>query len=74
MVRRHVDGAHAASLFAHLRVTLQSPPRPRPDTNPYMPFFHVWKPATAWSKAKWDRGSDEGLARQRPDYAVAAVE
>lgn len=42
--------------------------------NPYLPFFHVWKPVTAWSKAKWDRGSSAGLEQQRPDYAVAAVE
>jgi tRNA-splicing endonuclease subunit Sen54 len=42
--------------------------------NPYIPFFHVWKPVTAWSKAKWDRGSPAGLALQRPDYAIAAIE
>ncbi|BEI98382.1 hypothetical protein CcaverHIS631_0306810 [Cutaneotrichosporon cavernicola] len=43
-------------------------------TNPYIPFFHVWKPVTAWSKAKWDRGSVVGLENQKPDYAIAAVE
>lgn len=42
--------------------------------NPYLPFFHVWKPVTAWSKAKWDRGSPVGLEQQRPDYAIAAIE
>ncbi|GMK56892.1 hypothetical protein CspeluHIS016_0307320 [Cutaneotrichosporon spelunceum] len=42
--------------------------------NPYIPFFHVWKPVTAWSKAKWDRGSPAGLANQKPDYAISAVE
>ncbi|KAJ9104989.1 hypothetical protein QFC20_004429 [Naganishia adeliensis] len=29
--------------------------------NPYLPFFHVWKPATHWTRGKWDRGSAEGL-------------
>ncbi|WOO84720.1 putative tRNA-splicing endonuclease subunit sen54 [Vanrija pseudolonga] len=44
------------------------------ERNPYLPFFHVWKPVTAWSKAKWDRGSAEGLAKQKPDYILAVVE
>ncbi|KAK8845542.1 hypothetical protein IAR55_006257 [Kwoniella newhampshirensis] len=42
--------------------------------NPYLPFFHVWKPATAWSKRVWDKGSEEGLQKQRPDYFAAIVE
>ncbi|KAL1407053.1 tRNA-splicing endonuclease subunit sen54 [Vanrija albida] len=44
------------------------------ERNPYLPFFHVWKPVTAWSKAKWDRGSTEGLGKQKPDYILAVVE
>jgi len=42
--------------------------------NPYLPFFNIWKPAVAWSKAKWDKGSDEGLRRQKPDFVAAVVE
>lgn len=78
-----------ASLFAHLRMTPSSHSAPLPvraisfdsaspysilDCNPYLPFFHVWKPATAWSKAKWDKGSAAGLATQKPDFFIAAVE
>lgn len=78
-----------ASLFAHLRVipsthSQRLPPRPpipqsdlaydALESNPYLPFWTVWKPATPWSKAKWDRGSEAGLDRQRPDYMVAVVE
>lgn len=44
------------------------------ELNPYLPFFHVWKPVTAWSKAKWDRGSPEGISQQKPDYILAVVE
>jgi tRNA-splicing endonuclease subunit Sen54 len=44
------------------------------DTNPYLPFFHVWKPVSSWSKVKWDRGSSEGIAQQKPDYILAVVE
>ncbi|TXT04988.1 hypothetical protein VHUM_03808 [Vanrija humicola] len=44
------------------------------ERNPYLPFFHIWKPVTAWSKAKWDRGSTEGLVKQKPDYILAVVE
>ena len=43
-------------------------------SNPYTPFWMVWKPARPWSKAKWAKGSSEGLAVQPPDYAVAVVE
>lgn len=42
--------------------------------NPYLPFYHVWKPATTWSKNSWEKGGDEGLARQKPEYTVAVVE
>lgn len=79
---------HVASIFAHLRFIPaghQNPvPRAPSDStassrdplqrNPYLPFFHVWKPVTHWSKVKWDRGSAEGIAIQRPDYALAVVE
>lgn len=44
------------------------------DANPYLPFFHIWKPVTGWSKAKWDRGSPVGLEQQPPDYYLAVVE
>jgi len=58
------------------------PPAPTPQTsiydpltaNPYLPFFHVWKPVSAWSKVKWDRGSEAGIAQQKPDYILAVVE
>ena len=78
-----------ASLFSQLRITPSShsvplPLRPTsPDNaslysclegNPYLPFFHVWKPATAWSKAKWDKGSAAGLSTQKPDFFIAAIE
>ncbi len=78
-----------ASLFAHLRIipTTHSqplpsrPPAPYTDstfdallTNPYLPFWNVWKPATPWSKANWDKGSTGGIERQKPDYIIAVVE
>lgn len=77
-----------ASLFAHLRFVPCGHDNPIPvvaprsstsiyaplEQNPYIPFFHVWKPVTQWSKAKWDRGSPDGLTQQKPDYVVAVVE
>ena len=42
--------------------------------NPYIPFWHVWKPATPWSKVRWDKGSDDGLRTMRPEYTVAVIE
>ncbi|WWD22493.1 hypothetical protein CI109_106986 [Kwoniella shandongensis] len=42
--------------------------------NPYLPFFHIWKPATPWSKRVWDKGDGESLQKQRPDYFAAIVE
>jgi len=77
------------SIFSHLRIvptghTQPLPPRPTPPTseriydalihNPYLPFYHIWKPATPWSKAKWEKGTEEGLARQKPDYYAAIIE
>ncbi|ORY34221.1 hypothetical protein BCR39DRAFT_516853 [Naematelia encephala] len=77
------------SLFMSLRViptlhTAPLPSRPRAPIspsiyddlirNPYLPFFHVWKPAAPWSKVKWDKGSSAGLLRHRPDYFVAVVD
>jgi tRNA-splicing endonuclease subunit Sen54 len=79
----------AGSIFSHLRIvptghTQPLPPRPTPPTseniydalvhNPYLPFYHIWKPATPWSKAKWEKGTEEGLARQKPDYYAAIIE
>ena len=77
------------SIFSHLRIiptghTQPLPPRPTPPVseniydalvqNPYLPFYHIWKPATPWSKAKWEKGTEEGLARQKPDYYAAIIE
>jgi hypothetical protein len=77
------------SIFSHLRIvptghTQPLPPRPTQPTseniydalvhNPYLPFYHIWKPATPWSKAKWEKGTEEGLARQKPDYYAAIIE
>jgi tRNA-splicing endonuclease subunit Sen54 len=42
--------------------------------NPYLPFFHVWKPATHWTRGKWDRGSAEGLQTLPPDFWIGVVE
>lgn len=77
-------------MFAHLRFVPAGHGNPVPriplaaaptgsiydplQTNPYLPFFHVWKPVTSWSKVKWDRGSAEGIAQQKPDYIAAVVE
>lgn len=77
-----------ASLFASLRCIPGGHQNPVPAKaeleeasvydslarNPYLPFFHVWKPATTWSKNNWDKGSEEGLERQKPEYTVAVVE
>ena len=77
------------SIFSHLRIvptghTQPLPPRPTPPTseniydalihNPYLPFYHIWKPATPWSKAKWEKGTEEVLARQKPHYYAAIIE
>ncbi|KAJ9112250.1 hypothetical protein QFC22_006334 [Naganishia vaughanmartiniae] len=42
--------------------------------NPYLPFFHVWKPNTHWTRGKWDRGSAEGLKTLPPDFWIAVVD
>ncbi|CAD6572108.1 MAG: tRNA-splicing endonuclease subunit sen54, partial [Tremellales sp. Tagirdzhanova-0007] len=83
------QGSTYSSLFSHLRIikTSHSQPLPfRPPappiysaydallSNPYLPFWNVWKPATTWSKAKWDKGSSEGLERQKADYILAVIE
>lgn len=44
------------------------------DTNPYLPFWHVWKPSRSFSKKVWDGGSARGLAELPPDFWVAVVE
>lgn len=64
-----------------LRVIPSSHALPRPhsappvdlEDNPYLPFWHVWKPATPWSKGSWDRASPEGLQSQRPEYIAAVI-
>ena len=42
--------------------------------NPYLPFFHVWKPNTHWTMAKWDKASPEGLAANPPAFWIGVVE
>ncbi|WVR03624.1 hypothetical protein IAU60_000617 [Kwoniella sp. DSM 27419] len=42
--------------------------------NPYLPFFHIWKPATPWNKRTWDKGSEEGIKAMKPDYYAGVVE
>jgi tRNA-splicing endonuclease subunit Sen54 len=42
--------------------------------NPYLPFFHVWKPNTQWTNAKWDRGTEEGLKNMPPAFWIGVVE
>lgn len=42
--------------------------------NPYLPFFHVWKPNSNWSRSKWDKGSELGLRNQPPSFWVGVVE
>lgn len=42
--------------------------------NPYLPFFHVWKPNSNWSRSKWDKGSEDGLRNQPPSFWVGVVE
>jgi tRNA-splicing endonuclease subunit Sen54 len=43
-------------------------------SNPYLPFYHVWKPNTHWTNAKWDKGSDEGLKTNPPAFWIGVVE
>jgi tRNA-splicing endonuclease subunit Sen54 len=43
-------------------------------SNPYLPFFHVWKPNTNWTNAKWDKGSNEGLKTIPPAFWIGVVE
>lgn len=64
-------------MFRHLRLVPSSHAHPLPSRsaslNPYLPFYHIWKPAVPWSKAKWERGSPAGLLRQPPDFQAAAI-
>ncbi|ODN76174.1 hypothetical protein L202_06093 [Cryptococcus amylolentus CBS 6039] len=81
-------GTTYPSIFQHLRFipaghSQPLPPRPLPpvetsiysplEVNPYIPFWHIWKPMTPWSKKSWEKGSDEGLKAQRPDYFAAVI-
>lgn len=86
----HSDLLHFSdSLFSYLRVVPAGhnqplPPRPSAPPsddiyaplihNPYIPFWHIWKPMTLWSKRNWDKGSEEGLKTQRPDYFAAVIQ
>jgi tRNA-splicing endonuclease subunit Sen54 len=38
--------------------------------NPYLPFYHVWKPNTHWTMAKWDKASPEGLEAIPPAFWI----
>ncbi|OWT40784.1 tRNA-splicing endonuclease subunit Sen54 [Cryptococcus neoformans Bt1] len=82
-------GSSYNSLFSYLRVVPAGhnqplPPRPSAPPsddiyaplihNPYIPFWHIWKPMTLWSKRNWDKGSEEGLKTQRPDYFAAVIQ
>jgi tRNA-splicing endonuclease subunit Sen54 len=42
--------------------------------NPYLPFFHVWKPNAKWTSAKWDKASEEGLKTLPPQFWIGVVE
>ncbi len=30
--------------------------------NPYLPFFHIWRPSTHWTRSKWNKGEGTTLA------------
>jgi tRNA-splicing endonuclease subunit Sen54 len=71
-----IASSSLASLFAHLRIIRTGhavPLKPRPEENPYTPFYHIWKPAYLWAKNRWDKGSIEGLKEQPPAYYAAAI-
>ncbi|WWC58098.1 uncharacterized protein I303_100633 [Kwoniella dejecticola CBS 10117] len=42
--------------------------------NPYLPFFHIWKPSAAFTKRNWDKGSENGLKECPPSYWAGVVE
>lgn len=42
--------------------------------NPYLPFYHVWKPNTHWTMARWDKASEEGLEANPPAFWIGVVE
>ncbi|WVF66049.1 hypothetical protein IAT40_000787 [Kwoniella sp. CBS 6097] len=82
-------GKTYSSIFAHLRIIPAGHSQPLPiqptppvpestydplKINPYLPFFHIWKPSTTWTKRAWDKGSEEGLRVQKPDYFAGVVE
>ncbi|WVQ93681.1 hypothetical protein IAU59_000757 [Kwoniella sp. CBS 9459] len=82
-------GKTYSSIFAHLRIIPAGHSQPLPiqpappvpesiydplKVNPYLPFYHIWKPSTTWTKRAWDKGSEEGLRAQKPDYFAGVVE
>lgn len=71
---RRIPHGHSTPLPSRADRQTTSDPYEPLARNPYLPFFHVWKPNTPWSKSKWDKGSEVGLAVQQPDYVVAVVE
>ncbi|WRT63861.1 uncharacterized protein IL334_000786 [Kwoniella shivajii] len=77
------------SIFKHLRIIPQGhsqslPLRPKPEAtelaydplkhNPYLPFYHIWKPSAPFTKRGWDKGSHQGLIDCPPSYYAAVVE
>ncbi|WWC66859.1 uncharacterized protein I206_100766 [Kwoniella pini CBS 10737] len=42
--------------------------------NPYLPFFHIWKPSATFTKRNWDKGSEIGLKECPPSYWAGVVE
>ena len=65
--------SHAQSVPQLPRVSSEASIYSPLDVNPYIPFWHVWKPATHWSKVNWDRGSASGFVNQKPEYIVAVI-
>ncbi|WWC85789.1 uncharacterized protein L201_000656 [Kwoniella dendrophila CBS 6074] len=42
--------------------------------NPYLPFYHIWKPSATFTKRNWDKGSENGLKECPPSYWAGVVE
>ncbi|WVW81773.1 hypothetical protein I302_103770 [Kwoniella bestiolae CBS 10118] len=42
--------------------------------NPYLPFYHIWKPSAPFTKRGWDKGSESGLRDYPPTYWAGVVE
>ncbi|WWD08997.1 hypothetical protein V865_007112 [Kwoniella europaea PYCC6329] len=42
--------------------------------NPYLPFYHIWKPSAPFTKRGWDKGSEQGLKDYPPTYWAGVVD